>query len=331
MFNIIGEGAFGNRNLTKKWRRIFRSPLPLLIGRGSEERAPVQKRLLSSGLSCYNEGMSLSEQHDEVQEDDRLKEKFKEAFTLIELLVVIAIIAVLMGILIPSLRRVMQQARAVVCMNHLKQWGYCFEMYTSEHDGKFMPGIDEDWSTGKYSWIYTLMKYYNEPETRLCPEAKKTETQGGQLPYVAWDVSETNPADFSYLTDPTYKVGSYGINWWVASSDLVSGAHAARNKWRTTGQKGAANIPMLMDCGFMLVRPEPSDPAPQQDGEFLWSFGGGMRRVCTNRHQGKVNVLFMDGSTRKVRLKELWTLKWHRGFDFTHPLPEWPAWIETLP
>jgi prepilin-type N-terminal cleavage/methylation domain-containing protein/prepilin-type processing-associated H-X9-DG protein len=255
----------------------------------------------------------------------------KKAFTLIELLVVIAIIAVLMGILIPSLRRVMQQGRAVVCMNHLKQWGYCFEMYTSEHDAKFMPGIDEDWSTGKYSWIYTLMTYYNEPEIRLCPEAKKTETQGGQLPWTAWDVSETNPADFTYLTDPTYKVGSYGINWWVASSDLVSGAHAARNKWRTTGQRGAANIPVLMDCGFMLVRPEPSNPAPEQDGEFLWSFGGGMRRVCTSRHHGRVNMLFMDGSTRKVRLKELWALKWHRGFNFTDPLPAWPKWIEELP
>ena len=55
----------------------------------------------------------------------------------------------------------------------------------------------------------------------------------------------------------------------------------------------------------MLARPEPYDPAPEQDGEFLWAFGGGMRRVCTNRHAGEVNVLFMDWSTRKVGLKQL--------------------------
>ncbi len=78
----------------------------------------------------------------------------------------------------------------------------------------------------------------------------------------------------------------------------------------------------------MLARPEPYDPAPANDGEFLWSFGGGMRRVCTNRHTGRVNILFMDWSIREVRLKELWRLKWHRAFVPTEP--QWPEWIEKL-
>jgi hypothetical protein len=128
-----------------------------------------------------------------------------------------------------------------------------------------------------------------------------------------------------------YKVGSYGINWWVNDSDLVQGAHDVKNKWRRTGQKNSGTIPVLMDCGFMLTRPEPYDPAPAQDGEFLWAlwaFGGGMRRVCTNRHTGEVNMLFMDSSIRKVRLKELWRLKWHRTFEPTEP--QWPEWIEEL-
>jgi prepilin-type N-terminal cleavage/methylation domain-containing protein/prepilin-type processing-associated H-X9-DG protein len=254
------------------------------------------------------------------------------AFTLIELLVVIAIIAILTAILIPSLNRARKLARAAVCMSHLQQWSFCLEMYTSESDGRFMPGIDEDWSSGKYSWIYTLMRYYNDPVIRLCPEAKKTETQGGRLPYAAWDVSETNPSDFSLLTDPTYKIGSYGINWWINDSDIVNGNHNAKNKWRKNGQRGASRIPMLMDCGFMLARPESYDPAPENDGEFLWSFGGGMRRVCTNRHNGKVNILFMDWATRKVGLKELWQLKWHRAFvPVVLTERTWPTWIEKLP
>jgi hypothetical protein len=41
--------------------------------------------------------------------------------------------------------------------------------------------------------------------------------------------------------------------------------------WRQTGQKNPSTIPVLMDCGFMLVRAEPVDPPPEQDGEFLWA------------------------------------------------------------
>ena len=88
----------------------------------------------------------------------------------------------------------------------------------------------------------------------------------------------------------------------------------------------------------MLVRPEPLDPAPQMDGEFLWSYGGGMRRVCTNRHHGGINMLFMDWSTTKVGLKKLWTLKWHRTFNTAGPWTvaggvtndDWPRWMKNL-
>jgi prepilin-type processing-associated H-X9-DG protein len=65
----------------------------------------------------------------------------------------------------------------------------------------------------------------------------------------------------------------------------------------------------------MRTRPERMDPPLEQDGEFLWSFGGGVRRVCTNRHDGGVNILFMDWSIDKAGLKELWRFKWHRSFD----------------
>lgn len=58
----------------------------------------------------------------------------KNAFTLIELLVVIAIIAVLMSILMPALGRVREQARAVKCLAHLRQWGMVFALYTGDNE-----------------------------------------------------------------------------------------------------------------------------------------------------------------------------------------------------
>jgi len=53
------------------------------------------------------------------------------------------------------------------------------------------------------------------------------------------------------------------------------------------------------------------------------------------RHNGYVNALCVDFSVRKVGLKELWTLKWHREFDVAGPWTtaggaqpqDWPEWM----
>ena len=60
---------------------------------------------------------------------NRIRRHETRGFTLLELLVVIAIIALLMGILVPVLRKVREQARAVVCRSNMRQWGTLFYMY----------------------------------------------------------------------------------------------------------------------------------------------------------------------------------------------------------
>lgn len=44
------------------------------------------------------------------------------------------------------------------------------------------------------------------------------------------------------------------------------------------------------------------------------TWGWDMARVCINRHQKTINMTFMDGSTRPVKLRGLWNLKWHKDF-----------------
>ena len=63
----------------------------------------------------------------------------RNGFTLIELLVVIAIIALLIGILMPSLSAARGQAKTSVCLANLKRLGTGMLLYMNDHRDQFPP------------------------------------------------------------------------------------------------------------------------------------------------------------------------------------------------
>jgi prepilin-type N-terminal cleavage/methylation domain-containing protein len=63
--------------------------------------------------------------------------KKKKGFTLIELLVVIAIIAMLLAIVVPSLRKAKEYARKIICKSNLHQVGLAMGSYEASHKWNF--------------------------------------------------------------------------------------------------------------------------------------------------------------------------------------------------
>jgi len=239
----------------------------------------------------------------------------RKAFTLIELLVVISVIAVLMAVLLPVLGRVRKQAKSVVCKANLRQWGIAFSAYVGDHDGR-MPGyVGAPRLDDLHQWFFPLKAYGTEYEDRLlCPATSPRHVRGQGPSFRLW----------WYRRKPFPEiVGSYGYNGWLAGQSYDRAA-------------GHAGIPVVFDCSWYHIVPEHYHDPPEYEGHF----GRGqahfyITRVCLNRHNGGINILFRDWSVRKVGLKELWTLKWHPEFETSGPWtvaggvqPEdWPKWM----
>ncbi|MHC4203073.1 MAG: type II secretion system protein [Planctomycetota bacterium] len=263
----------------------------------------------------------------------------QRGFTLIELLVVIAIIAVLMAILMPALRRVKEQGKMVSCLATLKQWNIIASIYTEDNDGKFW---DSDPGTPAYWWIvYLEERYQSRIKNKLwyCPSATKpryTES-GSEIDilhiYNSWGIY-TRSTHGSICRDGID--GSFGINGYCliprTATTYESGV-SVENGWKTAGGRHANQVPWLVEALRFDLWPLPTDsPA---DNEFAAWGGNLMARCAINRHQGFVNAAFMDWSARKVGLKELWTLKWHKQFDTAGPWTKaggvqaesWPDWM----
>lgn len=82
-------------------------------------------------------------------------------FTLIELLVVIAIIAVLLAIIMPTMRKVKEVARETLCKSNLKNVGLAVAMYLDDNERK----IPDTKSANQHQWFESDGLTYRKPGT----------------------------------------------------------------------------------------------------------------------------------------------------------------------
>ncbi|WP_043588879.1 DUF1559 domain-containing protein [Geminisphaera colitermitum] len=78
------------------------------------------------------------------------------AFTLIELLTVIAIIGILAAIIIPTVGKIRQTARAAQCASNMRQIAMALNLYADEHNDLFPKAYK---NTGDLTWMQKIASY----------------------------------------------------------------------------------------------------------------------------------------------------------------------------
>jgi len=263
----------------------------------------------------------------------------KRAFTLVELLVVISIIALLVAMLLPALGKARKQAKKTVCQAYLHQWGLVFHMEFQENGGRVLGGARHpeaqelgDGTTGEAgaeAWPAILYDYYVNQEFRFCPEAPIEKNQGFGDHKTAWNLN----ADGAYAAFLGFDemAGSYGINDWVynppAGVKTSFGFVLTDENYNSPDVRNTDEIPLFLDCVLTGSFPLDTDSPPALP-QWPYYHSSLIGRYCMDRHgSGTLNGLFLDGHARSVGCKELWTLKWSRGFKTAnaHTLAGWAS------
>ncbi len=262
----------------------------------------------------------------------------RTAFTLVEILVVISVIALLMSILVPTLNIAKKKTKQTICISNLRQWFMCTQAYAADNNQRIWQGwaFKEDDPNANNWWMKALRNYYDDiDEIRCCPEAKKRHWDengihgAGVLPFRAWGYE----TDFFGNDD----YGSYGINGWLLDA-VENKVRDSSKYWRSLASISQADkVPLMLDAQWIDAWPEPDSRPPNEENEEANRKDvpdDQMLRVCQNRHRGTMDSSFMDGSSRKVGLKELWKLKWHKSFDTNGKwttangqTPNWRDWM----
>lgn len=153
-----------------------------------------------------------------ILQNKKLPTLWSFKFTLIELLMIISIIAILAGLLLPSLNQVKAKGQAISCINNMRQLGTLFMQYANDFDGYMLsmtvPVRPED--GGSYYSFSDPRGYFINSYVDKDSRYKK---DAGDSALFAIAVRKT------ILTCPVITLGSY-------PSDTASGiSYASNSKW----------------------------------------------------------------------------------------------------
>ena len=224
----------------------------------------------------------------------------EKGFTLIELLVVIAIIALLMAILMPTLRAAKNQARKTVCTGHVKGLVLSVRMYVDDYDGKTHnspnnglwdnahqhPQIVRDYgpSDSLAYWGIAYFPYSKNKKIFRCPSTKRVDD------WPEWG------SPWGLPSQQYFKYCSYGLNGYITGKkiDFEFKRHSEVIAFQDHIEQ------KLDDNGDMFhIRPGDSINLPQwRNGGTLGNFPEAIQECF--RHRGVSVTVWLDGHVTEI-------------------------------
>ena len=204
----------------------------------------------------------------------------RDGFTLVELLVVITIIALLVALLLPSLRNARELAKRTVCSNNLRQLGLAFSMYCNDNYDRFPA---RDVGNSGALWATLVLPYVDQSKSVFfCP-------------------SDTRPFPTDHPNVLSNKCS------YAASQSLVNNQVGPGFIQKREEANNVSRLAMVDDSGGYY-------PPPNTVYNLIGSanFDGRFRNpgfvpgYPDNRHQAGQNVLFVDGHVKWYKVPLTW-------------------------
>ncbi len=201
-------------------------------------------------------------------------------FTLIELLIVVAIIAILAGMLLPTLQKARDRAKGIKCFGNLKQWGIGAQLYASNYSDYVFRNTHGSTTGSSVSWNHRLSALSD-----LAANASKYPEESWRMgrSINACDAhTEKTLATPSSIPYPC-RYYSYGANYNLTQDSTYMLPKLSR-------LRNATKVVMLMDISLYTV-----------EGGTNTSSGASGLVITTNAdrvgyvHQKMCNALFADG------------------------------------